>query len=213
MKRTSSPVVQAALRGLDQPGERLALAGCVLLAAAYLGVVGWLHAHADRVDLQFYRKRETFLTERTARFPLPLGTPVPIGNAGAASPQFALVGGWSVVEPGGLVWSDGPVATLGLTLPEDRPPDAALQLSATLNLDSSGGQRVQAELNGRPAATWDLRVRRVELRMPVPAGAVPPSGAAVVTLRIGSPHSPGGKDARQLGIALHAVTLVAGSGP
>lgn len=215
-KRTSSRVPQgqlaaAILRGLDRPGERLALAGCVLLAAAYLCVIGWLHGHADRVDLQFYRNREAFLVERTAHFPLPLNTPVPIGSNGAAARQFALVAGWSVVEPGGLVWSDGPVATIGLTLPADRPRDAVLQLSATLSLDASGRQRVQAELNGRPAAAWDLRVPRTELRLPVPPGAVPPSGATIVTLQIGSPHSPSPKDARQLGIALHAITLAAGS--
>lgn len=141
------------------------------------------------------------------------GTPeagIPLGetvSVAAGQPGTSLLGaGWSAPEDWG-VWSDGPLATLVLRLPPEKPVTLTVSANA-LPRRQSPTRAVAVLVGGAVVGTWIIGPEQATFSVTLPPS---PGPALVVRLRIEDPVSPIqmglGEDPRRLGVALRSVRL------
>lgn len=127
-----------------------------------------------------------------------------------------LVSGWSFPDGIGR-WSDGTLSFLRFRLPESVDPRAplALELEAHPYLPQNDGSlRLDIDVNGTFARTLQLDTRDlVQIRIPIPAQAIPTNRTLMVAIRISSPRQPyrferQSKDRRLLGIHARKLRLL-----
>lgn len=119
---------------------------------------------------------------------------------------FCLREGWSVPERA-LVWTDGPSASLLLTLPNNNA-DALLTITAMPFTGLDGTQTITLLANGSAIALWHMTGAGRYAAL-IPASVRSASPLVRLTFQIANPISPAmkgaGADSRRLGLALHTL--------
>jgi hypothetical protein len=119
--------------------------------------------------------------------------------------------GWMLYPDQGGIWTEGSRSQLALALDEMGKSDYALALSlGSICVGSDASLRVEALLNGEPAAARDFKYGDSEWRIESPAPVLA-DGDVDLTLMIEEPRSPlelgWSGDDRRLGLFLRALTV------